>query len=360
MGKYALENYEPIPIVKFRPQPMAGEGIGDGRFSCFAASWKELEPSRGSYRLEKLQAGIGQSANPVLELVPDVPEWVEEDASAHYAALIRKVGSLAGSDNRLRGVILAMLEDRAEERNAYAEAFDGVPLIADLRQASLIRHFKERQRGFGLRIACGEDDWIACCEEIARQSLSDTWKNYPVFLHVTDEVCGPNVRREARRWHAAFSNVEAGLGRRLELRKMTFPRDAVAGGSLPVRLWLVLSGTANLYRDFELRIRLAGQGERYVVPLSARTREWRVGDIVHNEIASLPPMPPGVYGVGIGLFDDGGAPVGMNIGGEASEGYYDAGEMNVVHADSDPLARLWDDYYPEGYYPLEDPKAPQQ
>ncbi|XID93029.1 DUF4832 domain-containing protein [Paenibacillaceae bacterium WGS1546] len=354
-----MENYEPHRIVKFRPPPLTGNVGNDGKLSYVVVPWEQLEPDRGIYRMESMLARIGVAANPVLELATDAPDWAESDVSASYAALIRKVGSRVGADDRLRGVILSTLKDDKEEWDAYAEAFEQVPLIADLRQERLIRYFKERQREFGLRIACGEGDWLSCCEAIARQKLSEVWKRQPVLLHVTDEACGPNVAREARRWHAAFSNVEAGLGWRLALRRMTYPQSAASGGSLPVRLWLVNSGTSGIYRDFELRIRLSRRGKRYVIPLRARTREWSVGDIVHNEIAALPIMPSGVYRIGFGLFERRGTPVRLNNRTEPSDGYYEAGELNVERINGDPLANLWDVYDPDGYYPLEDPKLPQ-
>ncbi|WP_254450142.1 DUF4832 domain-containing protein [Cohnella herbarum] len=360
IGKYSLENYEPYPMVKIRPPHLSRNFGNESKLSYIAVAWKQLEPERGAFRAESMLAAIGAATNPVLELTPDLPEWAMRGESDLYSALIRKVGSVVGEDNRLCGVILSTLEDNMEEWNAFAEAFGKVPLIADLRQERLIRHLKESRREFGLRVTCGESDWLTSCEAIARQKLNGVWKRQPVLLHVTDEVCGPNVRREARRWHAALSNVDAGLGWQLELRRMTYPQTVFGGGSLPVRIWLVNSGTSNLYRDFELRIRLGRQGESYEIPLSARTRDWSVGDIVHNEIAKLPEIKPGNYNVGIGLFDLNDKPIRLHIGSGQSDGYYEAGEVNVERADGDPLANIWDVYYPEGYYPLEDPKTPQQ
>ncbi|MFC4597116.1 DUF4832 domain-containing protein [Cohnella hongkongensis] len=361
MGKYSLENYERYRTVKIRPEPLVEAHLNDGRFNYVEVSWRRLEPGRGEYRPEPMLEAIRSAVNPVLVLVPDVPAWVDRDVSAYYGAMIRKVGSLVDSDRRLFGVLVRTLTDGEEEWNAYTEAFERTTLVADLHQERLIRRLRERGREFGLRIVCGEDSWLSSCEAIANQRLSGLWKRSPVLLHVTDPECGPNVRREARRWHAALSNVEAGLGWNAELRRLTYPHTVASGGSLPVRLWLVNSGTARLYADYRLKLRLAGRdGASVVIPLSARTREWTVGDIVHNEMAKLPEMAAGVYGIGIGLFDGEDRPLRLSIRGPATEGYYELGDVTVERTDRDPLENVWDTYYPDGYYPLEDPQAPQE
>lgn len=361
MGKYSLENYERYKTVKIRPEPPEEAYVHGGLITYVDGSWKELEPERGVYRLEPLLEAIRSAEKPVLALSAEAPDWAGDEAADSYSEFVRKIGSLADSDGRLYGVLMTMLTDGEEQWDAYVEAFGRTTLFADLRQERLIRYLREQGREFGLRIVCGEDNWLNCCEAIARQRLSEVWKRKPVLLHVADPECGPNVRREARRWHAALSNVDAGLGWNAGLRRFTYPSTVASGGSLPVRLWLVNTGTSPVYEDLELKLRLVRRdgGDSYEIPLQARTSEWPVGDIVHNEIAELPGMPEGAYVVGIGLFDKEGRPVRFNIRGDHADGYYDAGEVSVVRIEGDPLANAWDTYYPEGYYPLEDPQAPQ-
>jgi len=361
MGKYSLENYERYKTVKIRPEPPEEADVHGGLITYVGGFWKELEPERGAYRLERLLEAIRSAEKPVLALSSEAPDWTGDDEADSYCELIRKVGSVVEADGRLYGVQITTETDSTEEWNAYIEAFGTTTLFADLRQEELIRHLRERDREFGLRIVCGEDNWLSCCEAIARQRLSEVWKRKPVLLHVADPECGPNVRREARRWHAALSNRDAGLGWNAGLRRFTYPSTVASGGSLPVRLWLVNTGTSPVYEDLELKLRLVRRdgGDGYEVPLQARTSEWTVGDIVHNEIAALPDMPEGVYSVGIGLFDKEGRPVRLSVRGDQADGYYAAGEVNVERIDGDPLANAWDTYYPEGYYPLEDPQAPQ-
>ncbi|OMF68234.1 DUF4832 domain-containing protein [Paenibacillus glucanolyticus] len=362
MTPYSLENYEKYKTVKIRPVPLPNKNHdpGHGQFQYVRLSWRELEPARGEFRLEGIEEALRAALNPILVLMPDLPVWVKNDADDCFAALIRKVGSYIGSDRRLTAVLISTLSDSKEEWNAYIEAFDSQTMLAELQNDRLIQYVKERSCGFGLLVRCSEANWIECCEAFAVQKLQHVWKSHPVVLHVTDLACGPNIRREALRWHASLSNVNTGLGYDLALRRLTYPETVSSHGSLPLRFWFANTGSSRIYRDFQICVQLR-QGEvSYELPLHAATHTWLTGDHVHNEMVPLPDMSPGSYTLSIALYFEDRSYVALNIQNRQQNGYYEAGSIQVEITHEDPLTNIWDTYYPEGYYPLEDPVVPEQ
>lgn len=362
MGKYSLENYEKYKTIKIRPQPIPGNNpvSSNGQFEYVAFSWEELEPVRGEYRLEDLKKALNTSQNPVLVLKPDLPPWVKDDADQCFAALIRRVGSCIDSGMRLVGVLISTLACSKEEWNAYLDSFETQTLLADLHSGKLIDYLREHGRGFGLLVKCSEENWIECCEAFAKQRLQHVWKSYPVVLHVADSACGPHIRREAHRWHASASNTDAGLGYNLSLRRLTYPETVSSRGSLPLRFWFVNTGSSRIYQEFQLWVQLKQGDKSYEIPLYAATHSWLTGDLVHNEIIQLPDMSPGHYTLSLALLFKDRHYIRLNIQNEQQNGYYEAGTIQVEITDEDSLLNIWDTYYPEGYYPLEDPKVPEQ
>lgn len=355
---FTLDSYEQYETVLVRPLPRAQDEPGSGRFTYVEAAWDELEPSRGAFALAGMKAAIRAATRPVLVLRPVPPAWAAADPAGCFAAFVRKVGSAVDADGLLEGVVITTTADRPEEWNAYMDAFEAVPLLADLHHAGMIRHLRERGRAFGLLVACSEANWIECCEAFARQQLQRVWRHSPVVLHVEDPSAGPAVTREALRWHAGLSNVDMGLGSRLALRRMTYAAAAASGGCLPLRLWFDESGSARRYRELALRLRLSRDGVAYEIPLHADTQAWLTGDLVHNEMLQLPEATPGDYAVALGAFAGDGSPVRLSIEGQGDDGYYEAGMLRIEGPGLDPHLGIWDTYYPEGYYPLEDPKLP--
>lgn len=361
MSRYSLENYEKYKTVKIRPEPLSQKNdvSNHGLFEYVAFSWKELEPDRGEYRLEGIQEALNTANNPILVLTPDLPRWVKDDADDCFAALVRKVGSYIDADRRLAAVAISTLADSKEEWNAYIDSFETQTLLADLQNDRLIRHLRERSRGFGLLVKCSEENWIECCEAFARNHLQKVWKSYPVVLHVTDDACGSHSRREAYRWHAGLSDVNIGLGYNLTLRRLTYPETVSSRGSLPLRFWFVNTGSSRIYRKFQLWVQLK-QGEvSYELPLLGGTDSWLTGDLVHNEMIPLQDMPAGKYTLSVGLFFEDRSYIPLNIRNQQQDGYYEMGTIQVEITDEDPLMNIWDSYDPEGYYPLEDPKLPE-
>ncbi|MCT1402678.1 DUF4832 domain-containing protein [Paenibacillus sp. p3-SID867] len=362
MGKYSLENYEKYKTVKIRPQPLLNRefDVSQGPFEYVSFFWRALEPVRGEYRLEAIKEALRTAHNPILVLVPELPIWVQGYEPDCFAALVRKIGSYIDSDRRLTAVLISTLADSKEEWNAYVESFETQTLLAELQNDRLIQHVRDRGRGFGLLVKCGEENWIECCEAFAIHRLQKVWKRYQVVLDVTDNVCGPHTRREAYRWHAALSNLNIGLGYHLTLRRLTYPETVYSRGSLPLRFWFVNEGSSRIYREFQLWVQLQ-QGEvSYEYPLHAATHSWLTGDLVHNEMVPLKDMLPGEYKLSIALFFEDRSYIPLHIQNPQQDGYYEAGMIQVEISDEDPLRNIWDDYDPEGYYPLEDPVIPEQ
>ncbi|OZB95355.1 DUF4832 domain-containing protein [Paenibacillus sp. XY044] len=361
MSQYSLETYEKYKTIKIRPLPSSQmDHVSDhGLFEYVAFSWKELEPVRGEYRLEGITEALHTVPNPILVLTPDLPLWVQDYADECFAALIRKIGSYLNSDRCLAGVAISTLADSKEEWNAYIESFETHTLLVDLQNDRLIQHLRESSRGFGLLVKCSEENWLECCEALARNHVQKVWKRYPVIIHVTDDVCGPHTRNEAYRWHACLSNVDMGLGYHLALRRLTYPESVSSRGSLPLRFWFVNTGTSRIYRKFRLWVQLKQGKVSYELPLLAATDSWLTGDLVHNEIIPLQDMPPGEYTLSLGLFFEDRSYIPLNIRNPQQDGYYEAGTIQVETTHEDPLMNIWDTYDPEGYYPLEDPKLPE-
>ncbi|RED66348.1 DUF4832 domain-containing protein [Cohnella lupini] len=358
---FSLESYEQYSTSVFRPRRLA-QPFSDpdaGRFTYVEVAWNEGEPSRGAYRLEGMKEAIAAAINPVLVLRPVLPLWAKEDPAGYFAAFIRKVGSDADSEGRLAGIVIVALSDSKEEWNAYMDSFQATPLLADLHHTALIHHLRERNREFGLLVTCSESTWIDCCEAFATQQLHHVWRSKPVVLHVTEPSSGPSVEREALRWHASLANISMELGGRLELRRMTYSSSVTSGGSLPLRLWFVNTGSSRLYREFELRLRLKREDATYVIPVRADSQAWLTGDLVHNEVLRIPEVTEGDYSIALGLFLRDGSPIRLHIQDQEDGGYYEAGTLRVESPGEDPLLRIWETYYPEGYYPLEDPKVPE-
>ncbi|SDR96252.1 protein of unknown function [Paenibacillaceae bacterium GAS479] len=359
MGKYSLENYEKYKTIKIRPHPLPSldDPQKNGQFEYVTCSWKELEPARGVYWLQEIEKALHAASNPILVLQPDIPLWVRSHPSDSFAAFIRKVGSYIDSEGRLVGVVISTLADSKEEWNAYIDSFEHQNLLADLHNHKLIRYLHGRT--FGLLVKCNEENWMECCEAFAKQKLQHVWKSSPVVLHVTDDDCGPHIRREAYRWHASHANLSAGLGYNLALRRLTYPETVSSNGSLPLRFWFVNTGISKIYDDFSLWVKVVKGDSAHEFPLQAATDSWLTGDFVHNEIIQLPVMQPGEYTLSFALFFKDRTHLHLNIRANEQAGYYEAGTVKVEVTTVDPLLNIWDSYYPEGYYPLEDPKVPE-
>ncbi|SHL73579.1 protein of unknown function [Anaerocolumna jejuensis DSM 15929] len=360
MGKYALEHYSPYETYKIRPTsvPHSKSTVnpGRGQYRLVELTWEELEPHRGIYDLDRLKEALAEVHNPVLSIKQVVPSWLKKGSEEGFIHLIRRIAS-ALSDEKLIGVAVSTEEGSPGIWDAYLEAFEGIPLLVDLEQEALLRYLKEKEYPFGLIVNCGEDNWISCCEKFAEYRLQNAWQRMPVLLQIEEEM-GENIRRESLRWHAGLSSCPMDIGYDFTIRRLTYPKKVASKGALPLRFWLVNKGSAPCYLDYSLRLRLEREGEQREFVLNIDKGTWKVGDITHNEIISLPVLPLGEYYLSVGIFFSDESPMELDIRMEEKDGYYRLGTVEVCKDTPVDLAHAWDDFYPEGYYPLEDPQLP--
>jgi hypothetical protein len=377
MGKYALENYSPYDtyIIRPKPLPYSKEMAGRGQVTFLDYSWDELEKERGIYEIDKIHKAIDSTVNPVLVLRQTAPSWLKDASEECFSKLIRRVGSSLRDEKFLVGVIITSAGRAPVVWDAYLEAFEHIPVLADIHDRDLINYLKEKGVTFGLIVACDEKNWLDCCEAFARYRLQHTWEKAPVLLQVmeaanaadaadaattnaTDAAAGEHVSREALRWHAGYSNISMDLGFKFYLRRIHYPKKVSSKGALPIRFWFVNNGSAPCYMDFILKIKLKKDCQEYIINLNIDKKVWQLGDITHNEIVQLPNMEPGTYTLSTGVFFEKDTAMKLYIEMREDRGFYELGMLEVDTQNRDDLFHIWNDFYPDGYYPLEDPKEP--
>ncbi|SET63052.1 hypothetical protein [Lacrimispora sphenoides] len=359
MGKYALEQYSPYETYKIRPLSLSKATVnpGRGQYRLVELTWEELEPHRGKYNLNRLKEALAEVHNPVLSIKQVLPAWLKKGQEESFKHLIRRVASVLNNE-KLIGVAVSMEDGSQGIWDAYLEAFEGIPLLVSLEQEALLQYLKDHESPFGLIVNCSEDNWISCCEKFAGYRLQNTWQRMPVLLQIEEESPGENIRREGLRWHAGLSNRFMDVGYDFSIRRLTYPKKIASKGALPLRFWFVNGGSAPCYLDYSLRLRLEKGGEQQEFVLNIDKGAWKVGDNTHNEIISLPILPLGEYGLSVGIFFADESPMELDIRMEEKDGYYRLGTVEVCKDTAVDLARAWDDFYPDGYYPLEDPQLP--
>ena len=225
---------------------------------------------------------------------------------------------------------------------------------------------------FALILPVGSEPLPEIGWRIAQAALQSHWRTGPVFVEwasadvqsVCAEAQAPvavrfgDIRREAVRWHAAGCCGIPGFGSRVELRKASWSLKATAGGMLPVRLWWVSTGTSPCYGSHPVVLRLSDGHAFHDLPLQEDIGRFIEGDDTTNRMIRLPDMPPGRYTVSIGAMGYPLAIGDVGLGPPDGDGFFPLGAIDL---DCEPRAwmqEVWNTYYPEGYYPLEDPEVP--
>jgi len=362
VGKYSLENFEKYKTYKIRPEPLDSHpnNLGRGQFFFLNVPWTEVEPERGRFELSSIEKALENAFNPVLVIDPTPPAWAMSNVSTFYANLIIKIGSRYDGDERLTGAVISTIQNNAEEIDAYHIAFTKTKLFVNLQDQVAISYLKSQSIDFGLLVKLDSENRMECCELFARQNLQFVWERNPVLVQSANEQSDAYAYQEALRWHAAFSNHLLDLGFNFSLRRLTYPKAISNNGALPLRFWFVNSGTSLCYKKFHLSLLLFQDGLSYRLPLHVDTETWGLGDITHNEIVKLPAIKLGQYTVAVGLFFENNEPIRIDIKNNSNHGFYEVGTVEVDTMQRDDLFHIWDDYYPEGYYPLEDPQAPNE
>ncbi len=363
MGKYSLENYYPYEIDQIRPRPLPDMAASKLRqtYQLLTFTWEELEPERGRFCLEHMTERLRLAKNPILKITKNIPAWLTSQTLAQegFAHLLRKAGSVISQLNQVLGVMITSSEDDIREIDAYVDAFEPMSLLVPLEEEELITYLSEKKIAFGLVIHCSEDNWIDCCEHMAKLGIQNIWEQRPVVLEIEDREPGINIRRESLRWHASFANLPMEIGYRFSLRRLTYPKKIMGCGGLPLRFWFVNTGSSPCYQEFSLKLRLSKGKTALEFLLNIDSGKWVPGDIVYNEIVPLPELADGIYQISVGLVGSDGSWIQLAIDAKQESGFYVMGCIEVDSKLENNLLHAWDNFYPDGYYPLEDPQAPK-
>lgn len=322
MGQYALENHEQYMPVKVRPQslpqPPPNPGYGRVLFAdasqCLAARKKD------------------GPQNCILAGAPN----------QSLAALL---------DARPSGIVIP----------AQTPGWLGV-LPKDvwaLLPPQLFAQADGAQNNLALLLDVGHDTRLDCGQALAEYHLQQAWQTHRVVARVQGELT-PQLAADLLRWHVAACDAPAPVGCDLTLRRAHYPRQVSAGGALPLRLWLDSRGSCPVYEPLRVALRLQNDSRKYDIACAQTPDMQRLGDITHNEILHLPQLEDGEYTLHVGWFLPDGRPFALNMDAPCREGYYLLGPLQVDQIPRPALWTIWEHYYPEGYYPLEDSSTPAQ
>lgn len=360
MGQYSLENYEPYKTVKCRPdfrtQP--------GRILRYLdVEWSANESLRRNYSYP-VPDFAQDHVIWLIRLAWKTPGWSgggAEDA----AEFIRRAGSFYSGYPRLGGVLIGVPKELRDSQEAlwaaYAEAFAPLWSIVHCKDPQLVQWLQERHHSFGVLLE-GEGSWIAVREFLARHQLQRAWEHSPVYASVQKNREEDQAESLCGEFHVTAAEGLVLQGPQLIPRRVTFPAAVSAGGALPVRLWWDNCGDSPLYGCYTTFFCLRGGAEAELA-LSDRRADWGLGDSTYHEILALPRLPSGSYGVYIRVEDQYGWEVPLSIHAAVLENergrWYYLGHIAIDVQPRPEMYGAWDHYYPEGYYPLEDPAQPE-
>jgi len=347
MGKYSIDSFEPYTLMKLRP---AMKAPGCGSYTLLEVSQAELEPEKG-VRLAPPAAPEGKV---LLRMTFDSAADAND-----VSGFIRRMGTFYQGGKNLAGVVLTAGNCTGsglfEMVRAYSRAFESTFLLAEP-GTELMEQCLKAHVPVGL--------WLPLCKgilnlrlSIAKAGLERGWEERPVFVYAGRELTCEE-KEAARRWHASGADVCAKLGAEMTLRRLMFPKDLTTGGVMPVRLWWQNLGTSPLYREAK-NVLVLGQGEeRYPICIPGSMGKPGTGDATFNANARLPKLPAGTYTLWCGLEVE-GKRIPLAMDAPCKDNLYQVGEVTLDETERPYLERLWVDYYPDAYYPLEDPKEPK-
>lgn len=342
MGKYSLESFERYPMLRCRPKEVreAMEGCGISAFTTVRMALGEDAPALTGRSLLEIHVPGGMP-------LPEAGECLSQLAQAY-----------CGNPLAL-GVTVVTDADEEEPRQlweAAAQAFAPKRYIVPVTDGEQLRFALDRGFAGGLLASVGGHPYDVC-EAFAEHSAQQLYKRMPVLVRFAH--AGAHSAQYAAQWHAAaVEGADAPAGYRIALRRLTLPKALSAGGFAPMRFWWTNRGPGCCYDRTQLRLRLARDGAYTDVPVHDSPALIALADRVHNEIVRLPDVEPGVYRLEYGLFANGGEALVLANEGRMADGYYPACEVTVDDVPRPEYEAIWDDFFPDGYYPLEDPKEP--
>ncbi|MDR2505038.1 MAG: hypothetical protein LBD16_02915 [Oscillospiraceae bacterium] len=343
MGKYSLENYERYKTVRCRPSEIkeAIQGCGINEFQTVCVHLGE-EPVLASSTLLKVIVRYDELAD------------IERTESG-----LRRLAARYYRDPRVVGVALASAGGTASKRRlweAAAEAFSPKRYYVSVFDAEQLDCALKRGFMKGLYVWVDEDV-LHTCEAFAQNNAQQLYKQMPVLVSV------PSGRQKlaqyAAQWHAAgVEGISVISGWRIALRRLTYPKALTSGGYAPMRFWWTNRGPSFCHEETEVRLRIEKDGRYTDIPINDSPARIRLADRVHNEIVRLPDVEPGVYRLEYGLFTKDGIPLVLANEGRNAAGFYFADNMTIDLTPRPEYRNVWDDFFADGYYPLEDPKQP--
>ena len=357
MGQYSLENYEQYKTYKIRPDHLAvaPKNKGCGVYKTVVVDWIDIEPTKGNFILDPLlKALVG---NVILVIAKKVPKWVMS-YDENLPPFLDKLASVLDGHSNIIGLAIKSHHQSSLLVEAYLNAFVKTPLMIYLEDTWLISGRHKYPRNFGIIISLTVDNTLDCCVRLAKHGLQHTWQHSPVVVNVEEGQLNEDMISDIHRWHPIAATCELKLGFNLRLRRLTYPVKLSSGGAMPLRFWFENTGTSPIYHKVQVKLKLCQGSNDYNYSLDENEGLWTLGDITMNQIIRMEAMPVGDYEVWIRL-DVQNEALAIDCAAPRTEAYYHVGMAHVDEVRREAYFNIWDSYYPEGYYPLEDPKVPE-
>lgn len=345
MNIYSLDHFEQtLPVDKVRPpyQKPCADGPRLAVCEVTQAGWDGTGPFPPGGSVALL-----------------APHPAPESGRLETDRFLRQLGVCTQGGRGFAGVLLDPDEAAAAALSVWRRAFDAVPLIVRADCPQQIAALRREGLPFGLLLNAAGGA-VPVRRQLAKQDLQFVWQTSPVFLLA--KGCPDDagaLGRAMESWHVLASDVPGAVPGALLVRRVTYPKALSSGGAFPVRLWLQNVGSTPVYPVSRLQLMLRNAEECREIPLRMGSRSWPVGDTVYNEIAQLPGLAPGCYQLLCRVLREdgcGAVPLGEETG---PDGWYPLGELTLDGTPRPELYTVWDNYYPDGYYPLVDPPLPK-
>jgi len=254
--------------------------------------------------------------------------------------------------------------------NAWREAFPDQPKVMLIGDIDGLRHAVTQ--GCGWRADCLGDcggfskNWNHMRDlyplHVQQSGATDAWKRAPVAF----ESCWDMRKWKQEGWdiryifdyalsnHVSYVNNKSApipegtraeverllrrIGYRLVLRQVDHPRQAKAGGPLPVVMRWDNVGVAPPHGDYRIALRLSSSGsanERFISVTGHSIQAWLPGPTEVTEPLAVPrEWPAGDYGLAVALVDPSSREpaVRLAIEGRAADGWYPLSVVTVTQA----------------------------
>lgn len=303
--------------------------------------WAEIEKVEGATDFSGLADAISAARNigrsVALRINAEPPAWATAPATA-CAAFITALGKQYDAEPALFSIDIVLpcpedeLDDTALARLAdtYTAAFPSTWKLLDIRNRRLAGFLKDRN-GVGLLLDARQGT-ERIGEQIAELGLGKLWRKAPVRM-ITKQL-DEGLMREAVRWHVSSIDTAggddvpslAGIGHRIEPRRISFSTAVTPGQAATLRVWIVNTGNAPAYTitHFNLRLCRPGCDDGQVSRIDFAAKTCLPGEDTVLEVPiQVGTLPGGEYDVHLGLFsDETGYPIVTGTDGRISDGYY--------------------------------------